>query len=80
MHQFEQEGSHVVVIADHSERLARARRNAGSAGEQDKFLPEVEKHVLGQRDIDVGTLHLLHMAGKDPIPAPVQPAAANARN
>src|SRR5262249_26928776 len=47
MHQLEQEGSHILVIPDDTERLARACGNARSAGEQDKFLPEVEKHVVG---------------------------------
>src|SRR5262249_5032082 len=40
VHQPEEESTHVRVVADNTERLARARRDPRGAREQNKFLPE----------------------------------------
>jgi hypothetical protein len=55
VHQFAEESAHVIVIANDTQRLARGCGHTGGAGEQHKLLPEVEKHVIRQPDIDVGS-------------------------
>src|SRR5262249_43053723 len=52
---------HVRVVADNTERLARARRDPGGAREHHELLPDFEKHVTRRRYVDAGRLHLLHV-------------------
>ena len=64
MHQLVEESSHVLVVADDPEGLVRACRNAGGAREQYEILPDFEKHMIRQRDVDVRGLDLLYVTGE----------------
>src|SRR5262245_17536252 len=64
VHQFVEESSHVLVITDDAEGRAGACRNAGGARKQYEFLPDVEKHLIRQRDVDICSLDLLYVTGE----------------
>jgi hypothetical protein len=46
MHQLVKESAHVLVIADDTEGLARACRDARGAREQYEFFPDIEKDMI----------------------------------
>src|SRR5262249_56340381 len=46
MDQPEEESTHVRVMADNTEWLARARRDPGGTREQHELLPDFEKHAI----------------------------------
>src|SRR5262249_31413118 len=77
VHQPEEESTHVRVVADNTERLARARRDPRGTREQNKFLPDFEKHVTRCHYIDASSLHLLHITLEHSIGATVETAAVD---
>src|SRR5262249_5868864 len=77
VHQLVEESTHVLVVADDTEGLARACRDAGGAREYHELLPNLEKHLIRQRYVDGRSLHLLHVTGEDGIITPVQTATVD---
>src|SRR5262249_38428142 len=76
VHQLVEKRPHVLVVADNAEGLARARRDAGGTRKQHELLPDVEQHMIRQRDLDVRSLHLLHVTGEHGIGTSVEARAA----
>src|SRR6516165_351904 len=77
VHQLVEERPQVLVVTDDAEGLARARRDAGGTRKQHELLPDVAEHMIRQRDLDVRSLHLLHVIGEHGIGTSVETAAAD---
>src|SRR5215472_11768156 len=77
LHQLVKESTHVLVVADDTDGLARACRDARGAREQRELFPNVEKDMIGQRDVDVRSLNLLYVTGEDSIRTPIEGATAD---
>src|SRR5262249_45087776 len=77
VHQPIEERPDVLVVADDAEALARACRDAGGTRKQHDLLPDVDEHMIRQRNLDVRSLHLPHVTGEHGIGTSVEAAAAD---